>query len=413
VPGLPPSLGGSAAQYVHVGRMPLYDRAGEIVGYELLFRATGDAARAARNDTEASRQVIVNAFAEFGLQQLVGHRLGFVNLTRDFLVGDLAVPFEPRQAVLEVLETVRVDEAVVAGVAALAEQGYRIALDDFVWGSGHEQLLRLASHVKLEVAGVDTDRLTGTVRACREYPGVQLVAERLETDDDLRLARGLGFDVFQGYLLGRPQVVSAAAMSPSQTRRMELLAQLSRPDAALGSITSIVALDPALSYRMLRLASSAALGARRRVSSVHEAMVLIGTRRLFQWLSLMAISDILNLGEAHQVSTLARARLCQLLAERLRISGASAFTVGVLSGVSELLGVPLADLTTQLPLTDDVTAALVGGNGGLGTVLALAQDCAAGRVPDTGGLPISAVDLSEDHVAALTWAMHTYQQVLC
>ncbi len=145
---------------------------------------------------------------------------------------------------------------------------------------------------------------------------------------------------------------------------------------------------------------------------LHEAMVLLGTKRLFQWLSLMAISDLMRLGEAHLVSTLGRARACQLLADRLRLNGASAFTVGVLSGVSELLCMPIAELTTQLPLTDEVATALVDGTGGLGGVLALARDYEAGRPPETGGLPVSLQDLAGDHLAALEWALRTYQDVL-
>ena len=277
-------------------------------------------------------------------------------------------------------------------VQALAEQGYPIALDDFVWGSGHERMLRLASYVKLEVAGIDREQVAATVRACRRYPNVKLLAERLETDEDLRFARAVGFDLFQGYLLGRPQVFSVAALSPSQTRRMELLGYLSQPDVDLRRITSIVTLDPALSYRMLRVASSAANGVRRRVSSVHEAMVLLGTKRLFQWLSLMAISDLMRLGEAHLVSTLGRARACQLLADRLRLNGASAFTVGVISGVSELLGMPLDELTSQLPLTEDVTATLLGTDGALGSVLRLAEDYQAARTPASIRLPIAPHD---------------------
>ena len=105
---------------VHIGRQAVYDRAGEVVGYELLFRGSADAFEASRRGAHATSQVIVNAFTEFGLEQLVGELPCFVNLTRDFLVGDLPVPFDPGLAVLEVLETVEVDDEVVVGVAALA-----------------------------------------------------------------------------------------------------------------------------------------------------------------------------------------------------------------------------------------------------------------------------------------------------
>lgn len=403
---------GGADQLVHVGRQPVYDRTANVVGYELLFRADQDATSASQNGTEASSQVIVSAFTDFGLDQLVGKRLGFVNLTRDFLVGTLAVPFDTELAVLEVLETVDVDTAVVAGVAALAGAGYRIALDDFELGSGHEQLLPLASYVKLQVAGWDPAAVRSAVQACRGYPGVQLIAERLETDDDLQFARDLGFDLFQGYLLGRPQVLSAAALSPSRLRRIELLGYLGQPDVDFDRISSIVMLDPALSFRMLRATSSAAVGRRRPVSSVQEAMVLLGTARLVQWLSLMAISDFSPRGEEHLVPILSRAAMCQQVAAALGVDPAAAFTAGMLLGVGDLLDTPLAELSAQLPLTAEVAAALVDRTGPLGAVLAAVQAYERGKWPPADGSPIAGVNLARAYLSGLEWAMRTYHAVL-
>jgi c-di-GMP-related signal transduction protein len=402
----------SGDQFVHVGRQPVYDRNTDLVGYELLFRANRQATSATRNGTEATSQVIVSAFTDFGLDQLVGNHLGFVNLTRDFLVGNLAVPFDAGLAVLEVMETVQVDAEVVAGVAALAAAGYRIALDDFELGSGHEELLPLASYVKIQVAGFDPEAVRAAVLACRQHPGIKLIAERLETDADLAFARDLGFDLFQGYLLGRPQVLSAAALSPSRLRRIELLGHLGRPDVNLDVISSTVMLDPALSFRMLRATRSAAIGRRRPVASVHEAMVLLGTTRLVQWLSLMAISDLDVRGEEDLVPILSRARMCQLLASRLDVDPAAAFTAGMLLGVGDLLAIPLAELSVQLPLTDEVAAALVGRTGPLGVVLAAVRGYEQGRCPPRAGSALSGASLTRAYLASLDWAVRTYQAVL-
>ncbi len=191
-PTLPPSLPGT--QLVHVGRQPIFDRTGDVVAYELLFRGSMDSVEAGRRDTYATSQVIVNTFTEFGIDEVVGDRTCFINMTREFLTGELVLPFGPEHVVLEVLETVTVDDEVVAGVAALVAQGYRIALDDFVYGSGHEQLLPLASYVKLDLLQGDLTHLDEIVAACRVYPDIQIVAEGLEISEHLalyRLVRGV------------------------------------------------------------------------------------------------------------------------------------------------------------------------------------------------------------------------------
>lgn len=399
-------------QFVHVGRQPIWNRDNELVGYELLFRSGERATSASQNGSGASSQVIVSAFTDFGLEQLLGRRLGFVNLTRDFLVGRLAVPFEPGLAVLEVLETVTVDDEVLAGVRALTELGYAIALDDFELGGGHERLLPLASYVKIEVADMDSALVTAAVEFCRQYPNLTLLAERLETDEDLCFARDLGFELFQGYLLGRPQVLSAAALSPTRLRRVELLGYLGRPDVDLDQITSIVLLDPALSYRILRATSSAAVGRRRPVSSVQEAIMVLGTTRLLQWLSLMAMSDLGASGEEHVVPILSRARMCQLLAERVGADAASAFTLGMLIGVGDLLATPMSELSAQLPLTEEVARALVDGGGKLGTVLAAVRAYERGTELHPTEPAISGTELARAYLGGLDWAMRTYRAVL-
>src|SRR5262249_3876684 len=156
-----------------------------VVGYELLFRGAADAIEASRRSTYATSQVIINAFTEFGLEHLVGRHLCFINLTRDFVVGDLPLPLEPDQTVLEILETIEIDDEVVAGVTRLVGQGYQVALDDFVFGLGHERLLGLAAYVKLDVKAHEAEDLARVVEMCRRYPRLKLVAERVETEEDV------------------------------------------------------------------------------------------------------------------------------------------------------------------------------------------------------------------------------------
>src|SRR5690349_20166086 len=226
---------------VHVGRQPIFDAQGSVVAYELLFRGRMDDIASGRQDTYATSTVIINAFTEFGIAEVAGNRPCFINLTREFVTGRLPLPFGPEQVVLEVLETVAVDDEVIEGVTALAAAGYKIALDDFVWGSGHEQLLGLASYVKLDLLDGDLSRLDEVVAACRQYPKIQIVAERLETTEQLAIADRYGMELRQGYALSHPQVLTVASLSPSRLRRLELVSALSSADPDLQKIVGIIA----------------------------------------------------------------------------------------------------------------------------------------------------------------------------
>jgi c-di-GMP-related signal transduction protein len=399
-------------QIVHVGRQPLYNPAGDVVGYELLFRGANTEVEASRRNAYATSQVIVNAFTEFGLPELVGDHTCFINLTREFIVGELALPFEPGQVVLEILETVEMDDEVIAGVTRLVERGYPIALDDFVFGLGHERLLDLASYVKIDVLDGDLERITSVVEACRRYPDIQLVAEKVETAEHTLLAHELGFELFQGYALSRTQVVSIATLAPSRLRRLELLGALTGPETDLDHIVSIVTSDPALSFRVLRATNAVSGGLTRRISSVHEAVVMLGGRRIREWVTLMLVSDIAEATDDHLSTAMARARLCQTIAARLDTSPDAAFIAGLLWGISDVLGVPVAELVSRLPLAEEVTDALVKGTGPLGEVLSMVRAYEGADDEALVRTKVSPAELAKAYLSAVGWSVRTVQGVL-
>ncbi len=393
----------SLAGLVHVGRQALFDRTNAVVGYELLFRGDAHAVDAAERGAYATSRVLVTAFTDVGINALVGDALCFVNLTREFIVGELPLPFGPEQVVLEVLETIEVDDEVVAGVSRLVEEGYTIALDDFVIGD-HERLLSLATYVKLDVLGTDPAELATAVTVCRQYPSLILVAERIETTDHLERARSLGFELFQGYVLSRPQVVPALALSPSRLRRIELLGLLVGPEIPLTQVVRLVTGDPALSIRLLAVANADPLGLPVEVSSVHEAVELLGVGRLRDWATLMLLSD-LDEGNPEPLTTaVTRARMCQNLAERMDLPPEAAFTVGLISAVAEVLGQSPADLAPRLSLTHDVSDALITGDGPLGELLSLVHAYEASDLPMLVAAPVPSPDTTRAYLDAVAWS---------
>jgi EAL and modified HD-GYP domain-containing signal transduction protein len=388
---------------VHVARQPIFNLIGDVVAYELLFRGRMDAIDAQRRDSYATSQVLVNAFTEFGLDEVVGDQTCFINLTREFLVGDLPLPFGPKQVVLEVLETVEVDDAVVAGVTALVDGGYRIALDDFVWGSGHERLMPFASFVKLDLLNGVTEHLDKIVAACRAWPGIQIVAEGLETPDHLALAGEYGFELRQGYVLSRPQVLTAAALSPSKLRRFELVGALSNPDSDFEHILSIIVSDPALTLRVLRTSNSAAVGLVNRISSIRQAVVMLGLDQIRRWAMLMIVDDVAGATEVQMVEVLSMARLCTNLAPAFGVDPDAAFVVGLITAVAALLAVTPGTLARQAPLTSEISAALERGTGPLGRLLRTVEAYQRGDLQSVAER-YSGTDLTRTVMDAMRWS---------
>jgi EAL and modified HD-GYP domain-containing signal transduction protein len=163
---------------------------------------------------------------------------------------------------------------------------------------------------------------------------------------------------------------------------------------------------------MLHVINSTASGIGRRVSSVHQALVLLGLPRLRSWLLLMVISDAAQATESQVSITMTRARACQIVSETARAGVPhAAFTVGLISGMAGMLGIPVRDLTERLPLADEVTRALNDGTGDLGAVLTAVMDYEQGdaRAGDVFGPDVS---LGRAYLSAMAWSLQTCETVL-
>jgi EAL and modified HD-GYP domain-containing signal transduction protein len=405
------SLHVSDAALVHVGRQPILDSVGRLYGYELLFRGTAQATTAdpektSRDPDAATTATILSAFSEFGSQLLAG-RLGFVNLTRAFLVGEMPVPFPPSTGVLEVLETIEIDDEVIAGAAQRVAEGHRLALDDFVWNERFEPLLSLADIVKVDVLGMTWPEILETIERCKPF-GVRFLAERVEDETTLERCREVGFQFFQGFHLGRPQTLTMERLGPGQAVALQLLSRLADPQVTASDVEQVLRTDPALSVRLLKIANSAHSG-QRRLSSIRDAVVLVGLARLRAWMVLIATEG--STGTREEVNAaLIRARTCELAAPAVGggVRPDSAFTLGLLHGVAQALGLPIQDFVNGLPaLADDLRAALVGEPGPLRAVLDAVLYYERGDLAAPTDVRIPTGGLAGAYLEALAWTTHT------
>lgn len=393
--------------FVYIARQPIYTARLDVYAYELLYRA-GDVTEADVSDGDAATAaVLLTALTEIGLSNLVGDRPAFVNMTRAFLVEDLHLLIDRDCVVLEILEDVVVDDAMVAGVAALAAQGYRIALDDFVHDPSYDALLRVADIVKLDVQAHDAVALREQVELLGSYD-VELLAEKVETAEEFERCRALGFRYFQGYWLSRPAIVRGRELSANKVAMVQLLAEMQRPDADVARLAAIISRDVALSYKVLRFVNSAYLNLANPIESVHHGIVLLGLDTVRRWANLLVMARAEDKPRELMTVALARGRACERLALVVGgIAADGAFTVGLFSVLDALLDVPMDEVLHDLPLDPDVEAALLYRAGPLGRILECVCRYETGAWAQATHESVSAVDLRDAYVESLTWSAAT------
>jgi EAL and modified HD-GYP domain-containing signal transduction protein len=211
-------------------------------------------------------------------------------------------------------------------------------------------------------------------------------------------------------VLSRPQVITRAALSPSRLQRVELLSLLVNAQFPLARVVSLVVSDPALSLRLLAAANADAMGLPVKVSSVHDAVMLLGHERLRDWATLMLVSDLQDGDEEQLEVAVTRARMCQNLAERMEVPGEAAFTAGLVSAVAELLGQPAGELAVRLSLNDEVTAAIVSGDGPIGELLALVSAYEASDIEALIDAPLDDDEAAVSYLDAIAWSAQIFDQ---
>jgi EAL and modified HD-GYP domain-containing signal transduction protein len=400
----------------YLGRQPILDRNQALFGYELLFRnAPVGPAIFDTNELGATASVIAHA-AQLGMERTVGDALGFVNVDAQALMSDI-FGFLPREKlVLEVVETVQATPPVLARMAELVSHGFRFSLDDVRSDTPDVlAMLPMVEFVKLSMRNLPLDelvRLSGRFK----QDGKKLVAEKVEQREEFKQCLDLGFDLFQGYYFAKPVIMSGKKLSPSQLAVMELMT-LVTSDADNIEIERAIKKDVSLALNLLRLVNTPAVGARQRIDSLSQAVTVLGRRQLQRWLQIMLYAEPSKRG--HSMTPLlmlatTRGRLLELLAHKLRPSQRHvadiAFTVGIMSLMDTLFGMPMPDILAQIPVSDDVTEALMFRAGFFGDLLKLAEciermeDMEGYLVPTLRDLAMSTDELVELEMAAFEWS---------
>jgi len=386
---------------VFVARQPIFDRDLHVAGYELLFR-NGDATTAIVSDSEgATASVVLNSFTEIGLQRIVGSKPGWVNVSREFVLEGLTGTMPPSVVGLEILEDELLDERFVHALIELKRQGYRLALDDFEYSVSAERLLSIVDVVKLDVLALGREGVAREVARLKPY-GVTILAEKVESHEDHAYCAGLGCDLFQGFFFCRPELLHNRGIVAHRASLLHVLAALQDPRVQLGELERMVGRDVGLSFRLLRYINSAFFGLRFEISSIRQALALLGVENLKRWATLTVLASVDGKPPELTVTALARARFCERAGERLPgPRPGELFTLGLFSVIDALMDASIEDVVALIPFPADMRDALTDRKGEKGALLECVTALEAGNFEIARKLVRGAGEL---YVEALMWA---------
>ncbi len=381
-----------------------------VVGYELFNRSRTQAQHTAASDV----LLVFTALSHAGTDDLVGKMLIFVNCTHESLSGGHLELVNPDKVVLEIppLGHAAMEEvqARLPSLAALRERGFHLAFSHQMLESAYAPWLPLADFIKFDVSLLPPDQLAVQVKYASRQSQARLIAEKVETAQQFDMATALGIDLFQGYLFARPTVVQARLLSPAQASIVQLL-NLLRGQTSTDAIEEVLKKDAGLAFNLMRLINSASLGLTREITSIRQAVLLLGLKKLFRWAALL-LTAARSAGSPPAVGQTAvvRGRLMELLALEFMSpeEADQAFVIGMFSMLDQMLGMPQAAAVGLLNLPDELSTALLERSNVHGRLLNLVEACESGD--DNGfdqaaqSLPLTSQQINWAHLQALAWA---------
>ena len=360
-----------------VACQPILDTKKNVFSYELLYRASLDSAKYdAVDGSVATRELLSTAFGDIGIKKITGGKRAFVNFPSPLLIEDIPMLYSKNILVVEVLESVESTEENIEALRRLKKQGYILALDDFTFPNGYEELVRIADIIKVDfVQYRDREEMQRLVSRVRRIGDKVLLAEKVETEEEFEFARRMGFSLFQGFFFSRPKLHSGLHLSPMELSRLQLLRCLSAPELDFKRIAAIIKRDVVLSHKLLRIVNSSYYGLSFFVSSILHALVILGTEGTRKWLSFAILQDRAGGGE-RELSRMALTR--GLFMERLAIplrrqkDKETFFLMGLFSVADALMKVPMEEVLSQTNLSARVVKPLLTGKGEMSDLLQLA-----------------------------------------
>ena len=391
---------------IFIARQPIYDSQLNVAAYELLFRSGKTVNEADFLDGDsATTNVIINAITEIGMDQLVGPHRAFINLTRNHILqmADQPMPELKDRLVLEILEDVEAEEIVLDAVTKLANDGFTIALDDFIYSDSLQPLVELSDIIKIDLMALNETQLEEHVKKLANGKR-KLLAEKVETQEEYDNCKRLGFDYYQGYFFSKPQIMKGKSLPANKMAIMKLLSELQDSESSNEKLADTISQDVTMSVRILRYINSAQFGFSKEVDSIQQAIMMLGRTTIRNLANLVSMSQIQDKPHELLIISMIRAKMSECIAHRIKVDKEACFTIGLFSIIDTLMNQEMELLIEGLPLAENIRAALIRHEGEFGKILHCVLAYESGDWANINFDKMTLNEIRSCYLDALEWA---------
>ena len=355
---------------IFIGRQPIITADKSIFGYEILFRSTAEensSGVSVSDNLSATANVLENIY-DMGLKTLMGDKQVFINVTPDILKRGMMELLPKDKIVLEILETSAIDDNAVSIVKEFKNKGFIISLNNFTYDEAWEPFLETADYVKLDSKQYSKAEIKEMLMLLKGF-GAKLISSKVESDEDFQFYKSLGFDLFQGYFFQKPSIISSVTLDSDYVILLNIFNSF-QSNADIEEIESLFKMAPDLIYRLLTLINSVAYEFIAKISSVKQAIALLGYDNVSRWILTIVLASKKSDFRSDPLleSAVIKGRMMEDICKKYinKSLADKAFLAGMLSLVNVALGISIKALFDKITIDPVIYEALVEHKGKLG-----------------------------------------------
>lgn len=367
---------------IYLARQPIFNERGDIFAYELLYRNTESNSAVVDDNLHATSRVLVNTLNYIRPDTLTQGLKAFVKVDETFLMDDIVYTISPNYFILEILQSTVITSYLLDRIYLLHKKGYRFALNhysarkDFI--RHFHSLLEVVDYVKIDIS--DSFDPSEIILSLKNYD-CKTIVEKIEDETRFTLAKACGFHYFQGYYFCVPDLLSNVNFDPDKNLLHDLI-YLLKTQAPLDEIVLKFYKSPYLTINLLKFVKRNKTLEHESVSSIEQALLLIGRENLNSWLDLMyyandksGVKEYTNETLQINLQVLQRAYLMKEIAYSVKKNAHfsnMAHLLGILSVGDIMFHESYNELMKQITIDNEIASALVHKKGILGRILELA-----------------------------------------
>lgn len=343
---------------VYIAKQKIFTKKGAIYAHELLYRDHKDGIKEFKSNIQATSHVLLNALTNIDMDTLLGKDgLAFVNLDEHALTSGVIDVLDTKRFILEILETTDLTEKVISKVIQYHKRGFKIAIDDFDCTAEmiikFTPILKYIHIIKMDVITAEPENLKNVVAKIKHF-NIQLLAEKVETKKDYDNYVKMGFDLFQGYYLSKPEIIEVERSKDLTRITIMQLIKLLKNDGSTSQIEYYIKQRTDLSYKLIKFLNSQEQF-ETEIESIMQIITLLGRDRLLRWLLLYLYSEMSNNPASKAIMDIATHRAEKMEASVKKEEKDKAYIAGMFSMLDALFEMDMKDLLKDINMDKDIT----------------------------------------------------------